>query len=242
MIATLLAAHDIPTRFYEELVVPLPSKTVTINWFHLDQIEHGYSKEQKNDLEINAIRGEAVALHNLNMNRSVPDILLQRACNTPAFRSAGSFWEPIVMRDVVDARVEIPRFGMRDVNKIIGRIASVCEQKNDEFMLLLIHESWLRALIKHDKTKLAQRIFREEMDRLPHLPYVGSLHRALLLKSGAKLAWEMRDRTAWKAYIGEALDLMVKSGLTHQVNQVRQTYGTIIDPIIADHQNVSGGF
>ena len=35
MIATLLAAHDIPSRFYEELVVPLPSKTVKINWFHL---------------------------------------------------------------------------------------------------------------------------------------------------------------------------------------------------------------
>jgi hypothetical protein len=35
VIVTLLAAHDIPTRFFEELAVPLPSKTVKINWFHL---------------------------------------------------------------------------------------------------------------------------------------------------------------------------------------------------------------
>ncbi|MCL4530118.1 MAG: hypothetical protein M1282_11970, partial [Chloroflexi bacterium] len=34
-IATLRVAHAIPSRFYEELVVPLPSKTVKFNWFHL---------------------------------------------------------------------------------------------------------------------------------------------------------------------------------------------------------------
>ncbi|MCL4528385.1 MAG: hypothetical protein M1282_03115, partial [Chloroflexi bacterium] len=38
-IATLRVAHAIPSRFYEELVVPLPSKTVKFNWFHLGQLD-----------------------------------------------------------------------------------------------------------------------------------------------------------------------------------------------------------
>jgi len=198
------------------------------------EIESGYTREQRDNLEINAIRGEAVAYHNLGLDRLVPDILLTRACATSAYRNAYLFWEPLVKRDLIIAMVEIPRFNIREVNKVARRIASICEHKGDEFTLLLVREAWLRSFLKREKTKLARKIFQEEIERLPRLPYVGALHRALLFKSGADLAWKLHDMGEWKTYIAEAVSLMHQAGLNHQLELVRRAYGSSLAPILGE--------
>lgn len=128
---------------------------------------------------------------------------------------------------------EIPRFSIREVNQVARHIESICERKGDEFTLLLVRESWLRALIERGKTEIARRIFQEEIDRLPHLPYVGALHQALIYKSGAHLAWQQSDMAAWKVYISRAVNLMYQAGLAHQLSQVRHTYGNALEPVLA---------
>lgn len=89
--------------------------------------------------------------------------------------------------------------------------------------------SLLRCLIQREKWKRAQRVYREEMERIPRLPYVGALHRALLLKSGAWLAWKLHDLTAWKTRVKEAYDLMADAGLNHQLRSLRRIYGQELD-------------
>lgn len=196
--------------------------------------EPGYSKEQRDNLMINAIRGEAVAYHNLGLDRRVPDILLERSCSTSAYRNAKSFWEPLVKRDLINAMVRIPRFSIREVCKVVRQIETVCARKSDEFTWFLVRESWLRCLIERGKWKQAQQVFSEETKHLSHLPYVGALHRALLFKSGAQLAWKLHNSEAWKVYVTEAVSLMHQAGLKHQMGAVRQAYGSALYPILAE--------
>ena len=198
----------------------------------VDNIESGYTKEGRDNLEINAIRGEAIAYHNLKLDRLVPDILLNRACHTSAYRNSQSFWEPFVKRDFINATVEIPRFGFREVNKIARQIEALCERNSDGLTLLLVHETWLRSLIKHEKIKQAQHILREEIERLPNLPQAGTLHQVLLFKSAAELAWRLHDNKTWKSYITKTVGLIKKAGLKHQLAQIKHSYGSSLHPIL----------
>jgi hypothetical protein len=133
---------------------------------------------------------------------------------------------------MVNSLVNIPRFSFREAQKLARESMDTCEQKGDEFTFFLVTESWLRCLIQHEKWKQSQRIFTEEIERIPKLPYIGSLHRALLLKSGALLAWKLRDRKTWRERVSEAINLMMHAGLSHQLRSLRQDYGQEIDEFI----------
>ncbi|NOY97932.1 MAG: hypothetical protein GXP40_01850, partial [Chloroflexi bacterium] len=83
----------------------------------MEDIESGYAREQRDAIEVNAIRGEAIAYHNLGLDRKVPGIL-QRACYTAAYRNARDFWEPLIKRDLINALAVTPRFSIREASKI----------------------------------------------------------------------------------------------------------------------------
>ena len=197
---------------------------------NLDVFEPGFNKEQMDFLEINALRGEAVAYHNLGLDREVPR-LYEAARATSAYRNAPEFWAPLVGRDMLNATVEIPRSSIRKAKALAQEIEGICEKTGDEFTLMLVRESRLRWLIQRQKWNQAERIFHSELDRLPHLPHVGYLHRALLLKSGSLLAWKQGDTSGWRQLIRETLSVMQQAGLRHQIRQVRQVYGSALDPI-----------
>lgn len=209
------------------------AKLARLVFENLDVFENGFRREQVDDLEINAIRGEAVAYHNLGLDREVPRIHA-RARSTSAYQNAGEFWKPLVGRDLLNAMARTPRFSIRKANKLAHEIETICERKGDEITLLMVRESWLRCLIQREKWKLARRVFREEVERLPRLPYVGSLHRAILLKSGAQLAWKLGDMSTWQHRLKEALQLMHQAGLKHQMRQMQQLYGSVLKSTLDD--------
>ena len=229
---TCLYYHDAQCVLNRPDEALLYAKTAQLVLESIETIEEGYTQAQRRHFEINAIRGEAVAYHNLKLDKFVPDILLHRACRTSAFANERSFWEPIVMRDLINSVVEIPRFSIREVNKAAHRIQSICERNDDPFTRFLVREAWLRALIKFDRAKLAKHVLDEEIEGLSHLPYVGALHKALLFKSGARLAWQTHDLDAWNGYMREALDLMIKAGLKHQLEQTREIYGSAVESLL----------
>ncbi|MFC1878686.1 hypothetical protein ACFLZW_02120 [Chloroflexota bacterium] len=201
-----------------------------------DVHESGFNRKQVADLEINAIRGEAVAYHNLGLDREVPR-LNAHACTTTAYRESGEFWRPLVGRDMLNAMVQIPRFRIREAKKLAGEIRNICERKGDEFTLLLVNESWLRCLIRREKWKQAQRVYEDELERFERLAQVGYLHQALLLKSGAWLAWQLKDITTWERRIGDTLTLMHRAGLEHQLDQVRMFYGPALESVWSNFES-----
>jgi len=184
---------------------------------------------------MNAIRGEAVAYHNLGLYREVPR-LCECAQATLAYRNAEDFWKPLVGRDRLNALAVTPRFSIREARRLAYDVESLCERKGDIFTLFLVHESWLRCLIQHEEWKQAQRMFQEEASLLPHLPYVGLLHRALLLKSGAHLAWQRGDLSTWRQNMRPFWEIAHHAGLKHQARSVLAKYGPALQPILIELQ------
>lgn len=145
---------------------------------------------------------------------------------------------------MLNATVRIPRSSIREAKALALEIEGVCESTGDEFTLMLVRESWLRWLIQRKKWKQAERIFRDEFERLPRLPHIGYLHRALLLKSGSLLAWKRGDISGWQELIRETLAVMQQAGLRHQIRQARRDYGSALDPIFEEtelHQGDNDG-
>jgi hypothetical protein len=198
-----------------------------------DISEPTFSSEQIDDLLINAIRCEAVAYHNLGLDRQTPAIFAKVEA-TSAYQRMKARWEPFIGRDMLNAMSLIPRYSIREAQKIAHKIISINEHRNDGLSLLMARESWARCLIQQGKLKQAERIFTEENERLHLLPQAGFLHRALLFKTGAHIAWEMKDLDLWKERTREALSLMVRSGLSHQSRLAREAFGAALDPILND--------
>ncbi len=196
-----------------------------------DFFEISFTREQVDNLKINAIRGEAVAYHNLGLYREVRP-LCEQAEATPACRNASDFWKPLVGRDLLNALARTPRFSIRASQQIARTLETICERKGDSFTLFLVRESWLRCLVQHAEWKQAERVLQKETDLLPHLPYVGPLHRALVLKTGAHLAWQRGDRTTWQQSIRTFWELASRAGLKHQCREVRELYSSALQPIV----------
>jgi len=195
------------------------------------RFEPGFNREQFEHLEINAVRGEGVALHNLGLDHKAQDYYtLARA--SPAYHNAWNFWGPIVGRDMLNALVQIPRFGYREAQRLAHDSFDLCERNNDEFTLFLVRESWLRCLIQRGKWRRAQQVYFEELERIPKLPYVGSLHLALFHKTGADLAWRLKDVKTRTERAGEAIALMHQAGLRHQFRLLEQQYGLALRPVL----------
>ena len=196
-----------------------------------DPYEERFRKEEIDNTEINAVRGQGVAYHNLGLDRQAQTFFLY-ATTTSAYKNSGKFWEPIVSRDVVNSLAATHRFSIREAKKRFRGIEAACEYNNDELTLFLAKESWLRCLIKKERWSEAQKVYRDEIDRLPKLPYVGKLHQALLLKTGAELAWNLKDKSVWNKRISEAIALMGHAGLSHQLHSVKKNYGIALKPIL----------
>jgi hypothetical protein len=193
-------------------------------------IEPGYGHEQRINLEMNAVRGEAVAYHNLQLDRMALPILRERTNHLCAYEEMRNFWEPIVIRDIINSMVRIPRFSIREVRQAVGQGERSCEKSQDRLTLLLLREGWLRSLVTFEKWKEAQKIFEQEIAEMPHVPSVGPLHKVLLLKVGAKLAWGMGDHTSWKSLVQECWTLANNAGLHHQLQDISLDFKRNLSP------------
>lgn len=196
----------------------------------MDVYEDGFEKEQIDDLRINALRGEAIAYHNLGLDVRIPDIIGQ-IHHSSAFKNRRSFWTPLVGRDLLNSLALIPRFSIREAKQIAHQNKAFSEKYGDQLTYVLSQESWLRCLVEKGKLKDAQKVYRELAEQIPTISHIGSLHKSLLLKSGAKLAWEMGDKKSWFERISQALQIMHQAGLIHQLRTVKRKYQKRLVPV-----------
>ena len=207
------------------------SKIAALVLENVDQLEDGIEREYADNLYINTVRGQAVAYNNLGLYRRVPEIV-ERARHTNAYRNANDFWMPLVGRDTLTNLSCTPRFSIRQARRIAREIENQCERKGDTFTFFLARESLVRCLIQHEEWKPAYKLLGEEVALLPRLPYVGTLHRALLFKTQALFAWHSGDRQSWKLHVSETLRLVHQAGLRHQYREVIQIYGGALTPVL----------
>ncbi len=203
------------------------SKIAALVLENVDPLEDGIEREYADNLYINTVRGQAVAYNNLGLYQRVPEIV-ERAQHTNAYRNANDFWMPLVGRDMLTNLSRTPRFSIRQARRIAREIENQCERRGDAFTLFLVRETWARCLIEHEEWKRAQHTLQAEESLLPHVPYIGPLHRVLMLKTQAYFAWRQGDHQSWKLYVSEALRLAQHAGLIHQTHEISRFYGVKI--------------
>ena len=186
---------------------------------NVEEVEAGVDQFYADNIYINTIRGQAVAYNNLNLPRKVPEIL-ERVRATRAFREQNDFWMPLVNRDTLSNMARTPRFSIRHAKRLAQMTEAHCEHNADVFTLFIAQETWLRCLVAHAEWKQAERVLEEEIQLLPRLPYVGFLHKALLLKTYAFLAWQQKDYEMWQKQMGLLLPLLPQAGLKHQWREI----------------------
>ena len=174
-----------------------------------------------------------MACHNLGLTREVPPLVGQ-ARGTRAYREAGAFWAPLGGRDLLNSVARTPRFSIREARRLASQLAATCESTGDVFTFFLVRESELRCLVQHANWAEADRLVRQAQALLPELPYVGPLHRLLLFRGAADLAWRRGDWAGWRENVREVVWLANQAGLQHQWRTVRQAYGERLRPVFEE--------
>jgi hypothetical protein len=152
-------------------------------------IEEGFNREHVDYMEINAIRGEGVALHNLGLDREAQRFYT-RARTTSAYRNSPDFWKPFVGRDILNAMARTPRFSIRKAKKDAHEIMDICERTGDEFTFFC-HASRGFDVLSNEKNgrKLSAR-FRRKQSEFPAWPILALCIAHYCLK--AERCWHGR--------------------------------------------------
>ena len=211
----------------------------------LDELELDPLRERVVDQVINSIRAEAVASTNLGLFKQAY-ACCERAkalLATRRFRHRGEFWIPHLHRDMMKALAGKPRFAISEAVGLANQVESACDKdiystSENELLVFLIHSSLARSYTQYGgkrNQKTAESVLRAELDRLGKMARVGSLHRAQLLRSYARLRWEQGDREGWRHFITSVLEIALSAGLEHQIHRLREEYGRAVEPMLQDH-------
>jgi hypothetical protein len=188
-------------------------------------------------LELDLLRAEGIAYHNLGLERDAY-ALYQQAMSSNTYRQMSLAWRMALERDILNALANIPRFSIRQATQIYHDICRNSERSGfkasggSSLTILMGKESYIRCLIKYEKWKTAQHLERELLDQLDSDPAAGALHRALILKTCAQLSWQRDDQAGWREKITRAAQLMLQAGLNHQLRLVQQDYQEHLKPIL----------
>lgn len=186
-------------------------------------------RERIEFMQVNALRCEAVALHNLGLARAMQAVC-EEIETIDGLKRNELFWRPFLNRDKIQALQDLPRFSIRDVEECARQVFTLCEHRaneTDPLMLLLISQSLTSAYLKRGNFEKACRVLTREHARLDSIPQIGPLHRVIFFKTFAQWYWLQGSRDAeWRYFADKAFQLATQAGLDHQLQELRKEFGT----------------
>ncbi|MBF6590343.1 MAG: hypothetical protein IVW57_07405 [Ktedonobacterales bacterium] len=196
------------------------------------------SRERLACLRVQAIRAETVAYHNLGLFRQAHT----RCLEAEAFEAAQQ--EPDehlihVYRDKIDALLGLPRFAVSEVAGLADQVERICQRRAnplDPLWVVMTRRSEAHAYLRHGNLTRASQVMEAQVARMETVPFIGPLHRAMLLKVSARILWAAGARDAWEDVARRALGLAVAGGLTHQISELRREFGSALTPLLAAYE------
>ena len=170
----------------------------------------------------------STAYHNLGLSRQAYDCCA-------AIEALSEFAQhaprqiPHLYRDKLNALMDLNRFSIREAEFLAAQVEDVCEARvyRDEeidLLVLLIRRSLARAYIRYGNLRKADRLLRDELDRLDKLSYIGPLHKVMVLRTSVELSWKHQDRDKWSDFVQQALRIARQAGLYHQIQEIQRSY------------------
>jgi hypothetical protein len=196
--------------------------------------ERDVSREYLLQRRMQAIRAEAVAYHNLGLDR-----MAYERCAEAEDLARAEHEEPDellhVYRDQLSALAGTSRFALGEVAYLAGRVRRLAERRSDQLdplWSLLTRRSEAVAYLRHGKVQQAGKLVEELLDQAPHVPMMGPLHHAVLLRAAASVWWAMGDTSRWEMTARALVVLAGTAGLGHQIWAMRQEFGEPADTLV----------
>ncbi len=207
---------------------------------HTDPADYSTDAERFDYLRINALYAEIVAYRSLNLPRQA-----STQCDeiTPMIRDATGnqqqFWRPHVFKDKIEALCSTARFALSEVEGLADQARAICEKRaspSDAQLLVMIDRALVNAYIRygsHRSLKKADKILRKQLDQLDQIPGFGPLQRTMFLRTCARLYRVQGRLDDWEQTLKTILKIAQSADLKHQLSQVRQEYGMVIDRLMS---------
>jgi hypothetical protein len=194
----------------------------------LDPADYRRSRERFEHLRVNVPYAEAVTLATLGLANQAERPLLEALTASQQSSTAHTFWLPHLYRHQLVTVSGKPRFSQYHVRELAHLARTACSRRSDPLdpqVDLLIDESLASAYLRFGSersVRAAARLLQPAVESIERVPYLGPLHRTILLKSYARACWALRRSDEWRHYVQQALTTAIDAGLQHQVRIIRR--------------------
>lgn len=175
------------------------------------------------DLEINAMRIEAVSFNRYALYSSA-DLILSQAMESKAVKSRPKAWLSHIIRDKISAMGQDRTANLDDIQRLVKEGYPIHESQDDKLGLLLIHNSLARAYMLRGKYIDAKKILLHELDQTEHFSIGGPLAKTMLLQRLTTLYYLLKDTEAWKHFLKQTLIAAQEGNFTKISRDIAKEY------------------
>ncbi len=187
----------------------------------------GAHRERVAAYEVQALRAESVAYHNMRLFRQSYQAT-REAEQRVTCRQVSDEHLPHILRDRIAALTDQPRFTLNEVEDLAERAVAFCERRAgplDAMWAFMIRRSQAHAFIVYGNLQRAGQVLVSLRDQAATTPHLGPIHHVMFLKTDALYWRRVGDQAASAHRVRQALAIGEAAGLSHQVAQVRQLFG-----------------
>jgi hypothetical protein len=204
----------------------------------LEPVDFGRSREAFGRLWIDAIRAEALAYHNLDLDQQAFDTNEAAIVALAVVKEMPAVGEIHVYVDQIRALSNTPGFGIRTVRRVARYAEEACERLHDDRQYRIerffIRRAVASAYTQYGTPREAGPILQSLCDDTATLSIIGLVPQAGLLQSFAHQRFAVGDNVGGMQMLRRALQLSLDAGLTHQIRQNRELFGHVVDAILAE--------
>lgn len=195
-------------------------------------------------LLVNTAVAECLAYRNMGLVKEAIDASL-KAENLVSDRGsrAAQFWLPHIYMHRLKALIETPRFTVGDVDGLVRQVEEAYIRRPGDFEYrwqIHLIEARARGYLQYGiqsgsqlRLRRAGELLRDIAEQIDHCP-LGPVHKTSLLRTYARIQWNLGIVDAWQHYILLALRIAVGAGLEHQIAQSKKEYGVMVSSMIQE--------
>jgi hypothetical protein len=197
----------------------------------LDAADYPRGRERFEHLRVNTAYAEAVTLTTLGLPRQAEASLQEAEAAVARNSPAATFWLPHILRHHVAALSMRSRFSQYELRETARRAHAACEARADPLdaqVSLLIDASLARGYLQCGTALAARKaanLLRPAVETIDRVPYLGPVHRTVVLSAYARACWTLNRRDEWDHYLHHALTTAAEAGLERETRKLRLEYG-----------------
>jgi transcriptional regulator with XRE-family HTH domain len=169
--------------------------------------------------KVNAMRQEMVVLTELGLCRQAMGLATEIEVE-PAYLRNATFWKSALTWDRLNAMQHLPRASLHEARRMAQEAWRVSEKLDDDWQplaRLLVARSYANLCLSRDHAHEARTVLESHLNTLDQVPYCGTFHKVMLLRTWARALSIEAEWDAWQATIRQAQTLAQQAGLLNEL-------------------------